>query len=92
MKKRMIAAAFAAVLAVSLTACSGNETAPSGAGSGENTVEAVQKEEIERKDYTVVYSAELAHINYLVSSLSTCTRFTENYVDVPGLFDSAETP
>lgn len=91
MKKRMIAAAFAAVLAVSLTACSGNETAPSGAGSGENTgentVEAVQKEEIERKDYTVVYSAELAHINYLVSSLSTCTRFTENYVDALVDFD-----
>lgn len=91
MKKRMIAAALAAVLAVSLTACSGNETAPSGASSGENngenTVEAVQKEEIERKDYTVVYSAELAHINYLVSSLSTCTRFTENYVDALVDFD-----
>ena len=55
--------------------------------SGENSTETTQKEEIPRKDYTVVYSAELAHINYLVSSLSTCTRFTENYVDALVDFD-----
>lgn len=97
MKKRILAAALAAAMALSLTACSGQngntqaegsqgagETAAAESGSRQN---AEAEEKIERKDYTVVYSAELAHINYLVSSLSTCTRFTENYVDALVDFD-----
>lgn len=97
MKKRILAAALAAAMALSLTACSGQngttqaegsqgtgETAAAESGSRQN---AEAEEAIERKDYTVIYSAELAHINYLVSSLSTCTRFTENYVDALIDFD-----
>lgn len=69
MKKKLMALFMAATLA--LSACSGGGK-PSNAG-GTDTVE--------RKEYTLVYAAELAHINYLKSSLSTCTRFMENAVD-----------
>lgn len=69
MKKRLMALFMAATLA--LSACSGGGK-PSNAGDTDT---------VERKEYTLVYAAELAHINYLKSSLSTCTRFMENAVD-----------
>lgn len=69
MKKRLMALFMAATLA--LSACSGGGK-PSNAGDMDT---------VERKEYTLVYAAELAHINYLKSSLSTCTRFMENAVD-----------
>lgn len=75
MKKKFTALFMAAVLA--LSACSGGGQ-PSNTGSGDT---------VERKEYTVVYAAELAHINYLKSSLSTCTRFMENAVDSLVEFD-----
>jgi len=95
MKKRILAVLLAAAMAVSLTACSGNSDSTPAAGDqtaaeASGTTNEKQEEkpaEIERKDYSVVYSAELAHINYLVSSLSTCTRFTENYIDALVDFD-----
>lgn len=102
MKKRVFAAAMAVVMACSLAGCgsSGNGKPAGAGGSGAGAAEAgasaqagtaggsgAKSQEIERKEYTVVYSAELAHINYLKSSLSTCTRFTENYVDALVDFD-----
>lgn len=92
MKKRILAALLAAALAASMTACSGGGEASSNTDSpataDASRAESGEKSEvIERKDYAVVYSAELAHINYLVSSLSTCTRFTENYIDALIDFD-----
>ena len=83
MKKRMLAAAMAAVMAVSLAGCSGGDkTTETPAGNaGTEAGKENSGSEIERKEYTLVYAAELAHINYLKSSLSTCTRFTENYID-----------
>lgn len=93
MKKKILTSALAAVLAISLTACSAKEAAPSEGQSGVPSTEAqsaaVQEEvkEIERKDFTTVYSAELTSLNYLKTSLSTCTRFTENYVDALIDFD-----
>lgn len=90
MKKRFLAAAMAVAMACSLAGCaSSGSSKPTGgeaeAGAPAQTGEGEQK--IERKEYSVVYSAELAHINYLKSSLSTCTRFTENYVDALVDFD-----
>lgn len=96
MKKRLAAAAMAVVMACSLTACGGGTAPADGTASAGGSAEAggvggetgsTESAEIERKEYTTVYAAELAHINYLVSSLSTCTRFTENYVDALVDFD-----
>ncbi len=82
MKKRLLAAVMAAVMGLTLTGCGG-----SGQSTGGDAVQAETEDGVERKEYTVVYSAELAHINYLKSSLSTCTRFTENIVDALVDFD-----
>lgn len=87
MKKKFLASALAAALAVSLTACSGGETAPQTGATVAATEAQEEVKEIERKEFTTVYSAELTTLNYLKSSLSTCTRFTENYVDALIDFD-----
>ena len=103
MKKQMLAVLTAAALSLSMTACSGKDSAPSGESQAQENNAAAQGSsaesgasgqgageaaaEIERKDYTVIYAAEQAHINYLVSSLSTCTRFSENYIDALIDFD-----
>lgn len=84
MKKRMLAAAMAAVMAVSLAGCSGGDkTTETPAGNaGTEAGKENSGSEIERKEYTLVYAAELAHINYLKSSLST---------SVPGLRKTTST-
>ena len=79
MLKRVLALTMAVTLALSLWGCGSEAPAPS-EGNGPSEGEA-----IERKEFNVVYGAELSHINYMKSSMSTCTRFTENYVD--GLVD-----
>lgn len=66
MFKRVLTLALAATMAFNLSACNL-------IGSGEK--------EAEVKEFNVVYSAELSHINYLKSSLSSCTSFTNNYID-----------
>lgn len=90
MKKQMTRMAALVMTACLFTGCAGQSGQPAGdGGSGTNGTSQAQESEqpIERKEYTVVYAAELAHINYLKSSLSTCTRFTENYVDALVDFD-----
>ena len=82
MKKRILAAAMAAVMGLTLAGCGGGGGTEAGAPAS-----ASEDDGIERKEYTVVYSAELAHINYLKSSLSTNTRFAENFVDALVDFD-----
>lgn len=79
MKKRWRGAILAAVLGLALAGCGGGQET-GGASSGTAAADGT-----ERKEFTTVYSAELAHINYLKSSLNTCTRFVENFVD--GLVD-----
>lgn len=81
MKKKVLAAFLAASMACSLAGCGSSGSSGGGAQAESSGAE------VERKEYSLVYSAELAHINYLKSSLSTCTRFTENYVDALVDFD-----
>lgn len=95
MKKRLSTTALAAILAISLTACSaggastagtqGAETAATEAAAQETQKEV--KKEIERKEFNVVYSAEISNLNYLVSSMSSYFRFVENFVDALVDFD-----
>lgn len=70
MFKRVLSLALASAMALSLFACGSEENkSTDGKDSGE------------LKEFNVVYGSELSHINYLKSSLSSCTSFTNNYID-----------
>lgn len=84
MKKRWRGAILAAVLGLALAGCGGGQET-GGASSGTAAADGT-----ERKEFTIVYSAELAHINYLKSSLNTCTRFVENQDPMASLNERAK--
>ncbi len=77
--KRLVALILASMML--LTACSsGGQN-----GSGQESSGNPSQDAVERKDYNIAYSAELASINYMKSSLSSVTQFTYGIVD--GLVD-----
>lgn len=71
--KKLLALAFAMLM---MAACTKTPTTTDSTQTGDTA---------ERKEFTTVYAAELSHINYLKSSLSSNTQFTYNIVD--GLID-----
>lgn len=64
--------AFILAIMLTFTACGGGQ-APASGGAPSTAAE--------KKDYTLIYSAELSHINYLKSSLAANTQFNYNILD-----------